>query len=148
MHSFHKNVIAAAALAAATIFTGSAALSQISTTGAAGADSNMSDGNMNSTQPMNDADTSNMNSRAPATQDTRGGSYDSTRPADRSTSSGMSGTGGTDATGRAQYGAASNDRLNGSGHYADTARGSQLDANDVHATPQPGAMNNQLFRGN
>lgn len=147
MHRFNKKNIVSAALAVATILTGTA-FAQTSTTGGMSAGSTMSTQDMNTAQPMNDVDATNLNSRSPATPDMRGNSYDSTRPADRSTSSGMSGTSGNNAAGNTRYGSTSNDRLNGSGHYADTARGSQLDANDVHATPQPGAMNNNLFRGN
>ena len=36
----------------------------------------------------------------------------------------------------------------GSPRYDRYAMGSQLNASDVHATPRPGAMDNQLYRGN
>jgi hypothetical protein len=157
MRKFHT-----IAIAAATLLTASATFAQ--TTRMDSGNATMSNQDMNATQQMNDVNHANMQSRAPAAMDPRATSYDSSMPADRGTASGASGTTGGYAAGTGQYNAgygnqsgnrygnqynaASNDRLNGSGHYADTAIGSQLNANDVHATPQPGALNNQLFRGN
>ena len=140
------------AIAAVTLLTASAGFAQ---TSMGNGTSDMSNQNMNNTQQMNDMNNANAESRAPAAVDARGAAYDSSMPANRATSSGVSGTTGGYATGAGasanqynnQYGP-SPDVMNGSGHYADTARGSQLNANDVHATPQPGALNNQLFRGN
>jgi hypothetical protein len=153
MRKFH-----CAAIAAATLLTASAAFAQTARMDSGSA--TMSNQDMNATQQMNDVNNANMQSRAPAVMDTRSTSYDSSLPADRGTSSGVSGTTGAYATGAGQYNArygnqyanqyngVSVDTLNGSGHYADTANGSQLNANDTHATPQPGALNNQLYRGN
>ncbi len=80
----------------------------------------------------------NINSRAPASMETTtsGGTMPSTG------SSYMSSTpGATDMM------ISSGDNSN-VGRYGRYATGSQLNVNDVHATPQPGSQDNMLFKGN
>ncbi len=77
--------------------------------------------------PMND---SNMNSSGASGTDAGRSGRDAAMP----DSSGASGTTGAYATGASRMGRAVN--------------GSQTNANDVHATPQPGSLDNQIYRGN
>ena len=82
--------------------------------------------------PMNDT---NMNASGSTGMATGRAGYDNSG---RQGMSGGSGSNGTYSSGAARTGYG----------YNGGAIGSQINVNDIHATPQPGSINNQIYRGN
>ena len=138
-------------LAAATLISTGAAFAQNAGTGmpmpssspgmttdtATGGSATMPGMGTGSTMQNNGA---NANGRAPAAAEVSSTGRNTTASGAMNSTSGAYGASGT--LGSSDVGSARYDR------YDRYAMGSQLNASDVHATPRPGAMDNQLYRGN